>query len=51
MMDFIEKHRLMGKGPGYIDMHLPASAVLTGVTLWTLDKKLREVSSKLGLLR
>jgi hypothetical protein len=32
----------MGKGLGYIDMHLLASAVLTKVPLWTLDKKLNE---------
>ena len=51
VMDFIEKHRFMGIGLGYIDMHLPASAILTGVPLWTLDKKLREISLKLGLLR
>lgn len=47
-MGLIEKHRLIGKGLGYIDMHLLASAILTGVTLWTLDKKLHEVSLKLG---
>ena len=46
---FIEIHRLMGKGLGYIDMHLLASAILTKVPLWTLDKKLNEVVSKMGL--
>ena len=49
VMQFIENYRLMGKGLGYIDMHLLASAILTEVPLWTLDKKLGEVSSKLGL--
>lgn len=48
VMQFIEDHVLMGKGLGYIDMHLIASAMLTGVPIWTLDKKLNEVSSKLG---
>jgi predicted nucleic acid-binding protein len=49
VMEFIDNHDLMGKGLGYIDMHLLASAILTKVPLWTLDKKLNEVSSNLGL--
>ena len=44
VMQFIENNRLMGKGLGYIDMHLLASAVLTGIFFLTLDKKLKEVS-------
>jgi len=39
----------MGRGLGYIDMHLLVSALLTEVPIWTLDKKLKEVSSNLGL--
>jgi predicted nucleic acid-binding protein len=49
VMQFIENYSHMGKGLGYIDIHLLASALLTNVPLWTLDKKLREVSSKIGL--
>jgi predicted nucleic acid-binding protein len=49
VMHFIENYSLMGKGLGYIDMHLLVSAILTKVPIWTLDKKLKEVSSKLGL--
>jgi len=49
VMHFIENYSLMGKGLGYIDMHLIVSALLTKVSIWTLDKKLKEVSSKLGL--
>ena len=49
LMQFIENHGLMGKGLGYIDMHLLASAILSKVPLWTLDKKLNQVSLKLGL--
>lgn len=49
VMQFIENYRLMGKGLGYIDMHLLASALLTNVPVWTLDKKLSEVSSEIGL--
>jgi predicted nucleic acid-binding protein len=49
VMRFIENHNLMGKGLGYIDMHLLASAILSRVPIWTLDKALKQVSSKLGL--
>jgi hypothetical protein len=49
VIQFIENYRLMGKGLGYIDVHLLASAVLTKVPLWTFDKKLNQVSLKLGL--
>jgi predicted nucleic acid-binding protein len=50
VMRFIEDYHLMGKGLGYIDMHLLASAMLTDIPLWTLDKKLLEASSALGKL-
>jgi predicted nucleic acid-binding protein len=49
VMQFIENNSLMGKGLGYIDIHLLASAILSKVPLWTLDKKLNQVSLKLGL--
>ena len=47
VMEFIENNQLMGKGFGYIDMHLLASAVLSKISLWTFDKKLHEVSVKM----
>jgi len=49
VIQFIENHRLMGKGLGYIDVHLLASANLMEVQLWTLDKRLKKVSSKMAL--
>ena len=49
VLQFIENYRLMGKGLGYVDVHLLASVILTRVSLWTLDKKLNEVAVKLGL--
>jgi hypothetical protein len=38
VLAFIEGHHLMGKGLGYIDVHLLASAVLTGISPSTLGK-------------
>ena len=49
VMNFIEAYSLMGKGLGFIDMHLIASAILSKIPLWTLDKKLDRLSSQLGL--
>ncbi|MCL0060817.1 type II toxin-antitoxin system VapC family toxin [Dehalococcoidia bacterium] len=49
VLQFIQYNDLMGKGLGYIDVHLLTSAVLTDVTIWTLDKKLRLVSSAMGI--
>ena len=47
VLSFIEKNRLMGKGMGYVDVHLITSAVLTGVPVWTLDKKLAQAADSL----
>jgi hypothetical protein len=44
---FIEGHNVMGKGLGYIDVRLLASALLTGISLWTLDKKLDNAAEEL----
>jgi hypothetical protein len=44
VITFLEKYRLMGKGLGYIDLHLLVSAVLSNIPLWTLDKRLNEIS-------
>ncbi len=47
VLSFIEDNSLMGKGIGYVDAHLIASAVLTGVPIWTLDKKLAQTADSL----
>ena len=41
-LQFIETHQLMGKGLGYVDIHLLSSATLSTVWLWTLDKRLAD---------
>ena len=46
----IERHRLMGRGIGYIDAHLLAAASLADtVTLWTEDRRLHGAAAALGL--
>ena len=50
-MLFIERHALHGKGIGYVDVHLLASAALTGgARLWTRDQKLRQAAAALGCM-
>jgi len=46
---FIERHGLMGRGLGLVDVHLLASCMLAGVSLWTRDGKLAGVAKELGL--
>ena len=37
---FLEKRGFTGRGMGWVDVHLLASAVLSKTPLWTLDKPL-----------
>ena len=46
---FVETHRLMGLGLGWIDVHLLASASLARLRLWTLDGRLGSAAARLGL--
>jgi predicted nucleic acid-binding protein len=45
---FIERHRLMGRGLGLVDIHLLASCLLGGVGLWTRDARLAVAAAGLG---
>jgi hypothetical protein len=49
VLQFIDSNKLMGKGLGYMDIHLMASAVLTGIPIWTLDKKLDQIANVLRI--
>lgn len=47
---FIEQHALMGRGIGYVDVHLLASVALESeARLWTRDKRLDSVAADLGM--
>jgi len=46
----LESNRLMGRGLGWIDMHLLASAKLAKLPFLTLDKRLAAVAAKLQLV-
>lgn len=43
----VDHHKLHGKGLGWIDVHLLASAFLSGCSLWTNDKALAAAARSL----
>ena len=45
----IEDKRLYGKGLGFIDIHLLASALIHHVLIWTKDKSLQRVAKEFGI--
>ena len=45
----IEVHRLYGRGIGIVDVHLLASCLLTHVPMWTRDRKLAPVATRISL--
>ncbi len=49
VMTLLEDRRLWGRGLGWIDIHLLASVLLSHCELWTLDKRLAEAASELGV--
>lgn len=46
---FIERHALMGRGIGLIDMHLLSSCHINGCLLWTKDKRLFTVADEMEI--
>jgi hypothetical protein len=48
MLFFIERHRLMGRGVGYVDACLLAAATLSNAQVWTRDKRLGAIANDLG---
>ncbi len=47
LLDFVTRRKLAGRGLGWIDMHLLASALLANCRLWTLDKRLAAAAADL----
>ena len=49
VLQFIQRHRLFGRGIGYVNVHLLAAVRVTaGAELWTHDKPLHGVAGLLG---
>ncbi len=49
VLHLLNSQHLYGRGLGWIDAHLLASALLSDCGLWTLDKPLRISAGKLGI--
>ena len=49
VMHLVHSKRLWGRGLGWVDVHLLASALLSHCRFWTLDKKLERAADDLGL--
>jgi predicted nucleic acid-binding protein len=49
VLQLIEDRRLWGRGLGWVDMHLLASALLSDCRLWTFDQKLQAAARQMDL--
>ncbi len=49
VLRFVEECGLAGSGLGWVDVHLLAATALDRSRLWTLDRRLAEAASRLGL--
>ena len=49
VLELLDRHKFWGRGLGWIDLHLLASARLSGHPLWTLDKRLATAAAELDL--
>jgi len=49
VLHLIERHRLTGKGLGWIDLNLLASALISRIPLWTKDRRLATIARTLGI--
>lgn len=49
VLQLVEDWRLWGRGLGWIDAHLLASALLSHCRFWTLDTRLGQAATELGL--
>lgn len=50
LLGFIERHALAGRGVGFVDIHLLASAMVVNARLWTRDRRLAQAASGLGVV-
>jgi predicted nucleic acid-binding protein len=49
VLAFMETRDLWGRGVGWVDVHLLASALLSHGQFWTLDKRLQVLAAELKL--
>jgi predicted nucleic acid-binding protein len=49
VLSLVDRHKLMGSGLGWVDVHLLASARLSGERLWTIDRALARAARRLDI--
>lgn len=49
VVNFVKDRRLNGRGVGWIDVHLLASALVGGFELWTADPRFAAVAYEFGV--
>jgi predicted nucleic acid-binding protein len=49
VLEFLENKELMGRGLGWVDVHLLVSAEAAGEKLLTRDRRLKDAAESLGL--
>jgi hypothetical protein len=49
VMAFLEHNKLYGRGVGWVDLHLLASALLTNCPFWTMDRRLSQIAFDLDV--
>lgn len=48
-VEFVRSRKLEGRGIGWFDIHLLASALVSRVCLWTADLRLAAIAGELGI--
>ena len=49
ILELVESRRLHGRGIGWVDAHLLGSVLVSEGRIWSLDRRLAEVASELGV--
>jgi len=49
VVEFVRHRGLHGRGAGWIDIHLMASAIVGRMVLWTVDPRLAVLAQELGV--
>jgi predicted nucleic acid-binding protein len=49
VLSLIENRKLWGRGMGWIDAHLLASALISNCRLWTVDERFKDVCRDAGV--
>jgi predicted nucleic acid-binding protein len=49
VVQFVRQRRLHGRGVGWVDVHLLASALAAGTRLWTVDARFQLLAAEFGV--